>query len=104
MEIVREVNGKQTTFRLTGTELWKAFEEARRRLCRDDIEDMLSCLTEDEFRFYGCTRKEFDSVMEFMIDCMIEDMVENSNGWQWARDYAIDEGVKKIKAERNDSV
>ena len=45
-----------------------------------------------------------------VIDCGVYEtdkndyMVDNSNGWQFARDYAIDEVAKKIKAGRSDSV
>lgn len=98
MKIQREINGISMEFELTDDELWSAFQEKEQQFDRQDIEDAVCGLEDEDIDdLYGVSRE----VLESLFDQMAYEKRRNQDrydmGWEFARDEAIQTVIQRYK-------
>ena len=90
MQITREVNGKPQTFELTATELYNAYKEQQHRFDRNDIEDLICGLSNDEVtESYGVDKQVFTSKIDDIANEMRRNIDKYDISWSDARYEAV---------------
>ncbi len=103
MKIKREVNGVPMEFELTDDELWSAFQEKERQFDRQDIEDAICDLEdEDVDDLYGVSREVLESLFDQMASKKRRYQDEYGMTWTEARDEAIRDVVRHYKEGRHE--
>lgn len=93
MTITRTVNGKELSFELDSQELYEAYREQEFRFDRNDCEDCISCMSDEEVRdTYGVSAETFHT----LLDEMASEKRRNMDKYEMSWDYARDEAVKSV--------
>lgn len=96
MKIQRTINGNRYTIELLPGELIDAFYEQQDKFDIESIVFYGEEMTDAELeREYGCTYSEFLSLKEEMAREMRRAMDKYGMNFEYARDYAIRETIKK---------
>lgn len=101
MKIKREVNGVPMEFELTDDELWSAFQEKERQFDRQDIEDAVCGLEDEDIDdLYGVSREVLESLFDQMAYEKRRNQDKYDMSWEFARDEAIRTVVRHYKEGR----
>lgn len=95
MTIVREIGGKKTEFVLTSEELYNAYREQQFLFDRADIEDQFEMADEHCVNCWGITKKEAETLFDDMAAEMRRNIVKYDMSWEYARDDAIREVIRR---------
>lgn len=101
MKIKREINGVPMEFELTDDELWSAFQEKEWQCDRQDIEDAVYDLEdEDVNNLYGVSREVLESLFNQMAYEKRRNQDKYDMDWELARDEAIRTVIRHYKEGR----
>lgn len=101
MKIKREVGSIPMEFELTDDELWSAFQEKERQFDRQDIEDAIDDLEDEDIEdLYSVSREVLESLFDQMASKKRRYQDEYGMMWTEARDEAIRDVVRHYKEGR----
>lgn len=96
MTIARMINGKLVPITLTDSELYEAYAEQQFLFDRMDCEDMCVGLDDEELvECYGVTGEQFESLLDEMATEKRRNMDKYDMSWDFARDEAIRETIRR---------